>query len=106
MADMASQPTILIKKADGTSERITLEEFKKRKQMAAQTKPDIVVEKKDENEEENDRFSFFTFLFFLMKKKLNRKRSMLTNRLINRCNRIFLEIPSMNFCSCLNIKLK
>ncbi len=27
-----SQPTILVKKADGTSERITLEEFKKRKQ--------------------------------------------------------------------------
>ena len=51
MADISKQPTILIKKADGTSERITLEEFKKRKQMAAQTKPDIVVEKKDENED-------------------------------------------------------
>lgn len=33
MADNISQPTILIKKADGTTERITLEEFKKRKQV-------------------------------------------------------------------------
>ncbi len=29
-----SQPTILVKKADGTSERITLEEFRKRRQIA------------------------------------------------------------------------
>ncbi len=42
MADVKIQPTILVKKADGTTERITLVEFKRRKEMksiASQTPP-------------------------------------------------------------------
>ena len=46
MADISKQPTILIKKADGTSERISLEEFKRRKQSQAQNVSTDVINKK------------------------------------------------------------